>query len=398
MAQTLKPFRAAYYNPARIKNVTSVVCPPYDVISRQELKALRKRSPYNFSRILLADNYQYEKNRRTLDRWCRQRIFISDAKESIYLYEQRFRVKGKAFERFGVIGLLNMNKKDIFPHERTHKAPKEDRKRIIRAVEANLSPIFVICPRRLSSLARLHVRYQRRKPFLECRDGDGNRNRLWKIQDRQDIAGICREAERARLVIADGHHRFEISFDYFKKHRSKFKDLNYLLAYITDCQKGLVILPTHRVIDVPDGEKLFFQRLDRFFFGCEVTRRQLGKRVAAGRRFGFGVYRKGRYYFLELKNPRILDRIPNKLYRRLDSYVFHRLVLPLFKTNGSIEYTHSVSEAVDLAGRKKTAFILRPAALGSVVEISSKGFRLPQKSTYFYPKLLSGLIIRRFGA
>ncbi|MBN3040426.1 MAG: DUF1015 domain-containing protein [Candidatus Omnitrophica bacterium] len=396
MPQALKPFRATLYNKERIEDFSDVTCPPYDVISKEDLRVLRNRSLFNFSRVLLAEKNDYPIKRKTFEDWLDRGVLVQDDKDSLYLYEQQYKLNSKKITRYGVISLLYMDKQAIFPHERTHQAPKEDRKKIIRVVEANLSPIFVIAAARLKVLKRVYNKYKSFKPFINCKDGDKNTNRLWKIQDPEDIKALCKDFSKAKLIIADGHHRFEISYDYYKKFKNKFKDLDYLMAFLTDCQKGLLIMPTHRIVNIKASDKEFFAQLEKYFTIKQVKQRNLEQKLKARDIFSFGIYRKKKTYFARLNSIKHLKKISNKLYQELDSYVFHRLVLPLFQIRGNIEYSHTIEEAKRITGEKRTAFFLRPADLDSVIKISSKGYKLPQKSTYFYPKLLSGLVVRRF--
>ncbi len=396
MASVVKPFLATYYNPKITKNHSKLVCPPYDVISKKELAALRKKSLYNFSKVLIADDKNYKKAGATLNKWIKNRILVDDDQECFYLYEQKFKVEGKNFVRFGILGLLRMDKKGIFPHEYTLRAPKEDRKKIIRATKANLSPIFVIAAKQLRTFKQIYKNYCRKKPFFKFKDSQENTNRIWRIHDKSQIDKLRKEIDKCKLVIADGHHRFEISHDYFKKNKGRFKDLNFILAYITDCQKGLNILPTHRIVELGEPLNQVFKKLEGLFTISKVNQSAIENKLKSKGKFSFGIYKDNRFYLLTLKKSSSLDKIPDKIYKQLDTYVFHYLVLPLLKINDSIEYTHSVSGAKKIAGKKRTAFLLKAVSLDEVFRISSKGFRLPQKSTYFYPKVLSGVAIRRF--
>jgi uncharacterized protein (DUF1015 family) len=396
MGNIIKPFRATYYNTKLFKDHSDLVCPPYDVINKDQLKALRRKSPYNFSNIIIADTSDYQQKRRELDALIKREVLVDDDRECFYLYEQRYAVDRKPVVRYGVITLLRIDKKGIFPHEKTHKAPKEDRKKIIRAVEANLSPVFVIAAKSLGAFSVIYKKYRRGKPFITCKDGDGNINRLWRIDQSEDIEALIKAVSPAPLLIADGHHRFEVSHDYFKKNKGKYKDLNYILAYVTDLQKGLTILPTHRIVSLKTSWPEVLRQLKESFTVKEVSQKALALSLTTAKNFSLGIYHKGKFYFLELKNKRFLCKIKNKLFRDLDAYVFHRLVLPMFATKGYTQYSHSIKEARELAAEDKTAFLLRAADLAAVVSISRAGYRLPQKSTYFYPKLLSGLAVRRF--
>ena len=238
MPEAIKPFRATHYNLHAIKDFSSVVCPPYDVISKKQEYLLKRKSIYNFCNILLATGGDYKALGEKFRRWIAEKILVADSKESLYIYEQNFMLEHKKYVRFGILALLKMSGKGaIFPHEYTLKAPKEDRKRIIKEVKANLSPIFVIAPKSLAILKNTYKSYCKNKPFLKFKDTEGNASRVWKIESRLLIAKICREFAKHKLVIADGHHRFEVSYNYYRKNKNRSRDLDYILAYITDVQE-----------------------------------------------------------------------------------------------------------------------------------------------------------------
>jgi len=396
MDSAVKSFSATYYNPSFIKDADQVVCPPYDVISKEQLATLREKSPYNFSNILIADNSDYKKIKTTLDEWLKKEVLIEDYQECLYLYEQEFSIEGKPYKRFGILSLLKMDKRELFPHEHTLKAPKEDRRKIIKEAKANLSPIFVIADKHSSALSQVYGHYSQRDPFFKIKDGEGNINRIWKISDTEKISNICKSLAESKLVIADGHHRFEISYEYFKENKNRFKNLNYILAYITDRQEGLMILPTHRIVNIEDKPDIFFKKLEKICHIKEIDQDSLGKELSKANKFCIGIYKDEKFYFLTLKDPNLINQIPEEAYRQLDTYIFHQLILPLFEIQGEIKYTHSISEAKRITGKEEVSFLLRPVSLDSVLQMSSKGLRFPQKSTYFYPKILSGIVLRKF--
>ncbi|MDD3296712.1 MAG: DUF1015 domain-containing protein [Candidatus Omnitrophica bacterium] len=393
---SIKPFKATHFNPSKVKSYSKVVCPPYDVISKAHLACLRERSQFNFSHLLITDKGGYAAVGRKLNEWLKSKVLIDDDKDCFYLYEQAFKVGKKTFKRYGVLSLLRMEKKDIFPHEYTLSAPKVDRKKMIRAVKANLSPIFCIAVKPVRTLKNIYLSFSAKKPFASFKDEEGIHNRVWKIFDKRDIEKISQAFNKAKLVIADGHHRFEISYDYFLKNKDKFQDLDYVLAFVTDVQEGLLILPTHRVISLDESKDSFIRKAGKYFKLKKVTKGGLENKLSKAKRFAFGLCWGKEFFLLELKDAAILGKIKDKSYRNLDTYVFHQLVLPLFKTSGGIKYTHSLNEAASMVKGTAAAFILRPATLKAVFSISSKGCRLPQKSTYFYPKLTSGIVVRRF--
>ncbi|MDD4955917.1 MAG: DUF1015 domain-containing protein [Candidatus Omnitrophica bacterium] len=398
MAYTIKAFRATHYNPRLIKNFSTVTCPPYDVINKKQEFLLKNKSPYNFCNILLTDNGNYKALGQKFRQWVSKKILFADTKESLYLYEQKFTIHGKRYVRFGVLGLLRMDgKKAIFPHEYTLKAPKIDRKKIISEVKANLSPVFVIASRPSKILKITYRHYSKTRPFLKFKDTDGNPSRVWKIENSSWIKKLCEEFDKHKLVIADGHHRFEVSYNYYKKHKKEFAELNYILAYITDAQSGLVILPTHRVVSVKNEADIFGPKVSEYFYINKTSEKELEKKLMQSKEFSFGVYRNKQFYFLRLKNRLILDKIfKGSVYKNLDTYILHKFVFTLCNIEGQPEYTHELSEAKKLAGSDKAAFILKPTPLAAVFKIANQGYRLPQKSTYFYPKVSSGIVLRKF--
>ena len=350
MPSTIKPFRGIYYNSSKIKSLTSVVCPPYDVIDKKRLSFLRKQSPYNFTHVILASSNNYSAIGKRFRQWQEKNVLVADEKENLYLYEQIFNCAGKKHSRYGVMSVLRMDKKGVFPHEYTLKEPKEDRKRMIREVKANLSPIFIIVPRKVNALQDAYARYSKRKPFFRFKDLDGNMNNVWKIADKRDISKICRAIDKEKFVIADGHHRFEVASAYYRNNKGRFKDLNYVLAHIVDSQKGLLILPTHRVVELREDKKELFSKLEEYFEVTRVSRKVLDKKLTSKGRFCFGIYKKGDFFFLRLKNPAVLDKmIKIPAYRKLDTYVLHKFVFSLVELKGKIEYTHSIRGVEELS-------------------------------------------------
>lgn len=393
---TIKPFKATYYNPKIIKDISGIICPPYDVIDKNKLRQLRL-APYNFCKILISPNSNYKVVGKRFYRWLKKKVLVEEDSESLYLYEQQFTYEGKIYHRWGIISLLRMDKKGVIhPHEFTHRQPKEDRSRIIREVEANLSPIFVIVPQKIKIFTQLLRIYLKRPPFLKFKDFEGNINKLWRVKDAHHIKKIVSYLESSSLVIADGHHRFEVAYDYYKKNKNRFKDINYILAYITSLQEGLFILPTHRVVTLEEDINSFLAKLQEYFLIRKISKNSLKKRLKASY-FCLGIYFRGSFYFLRLLKSKILDKISeSRLYSQLDTWILHKFILPLFKIKENIDYTHSIDEAEKMAGNKRVAFLLRAPSLKAVLSIARRGELLPQKTTYFYPKIPCGMIIRRF--
>ncbi|RKY33216.1 MAG: hypothetical protein DRP68_02890 [Candidatus Omnitrophota bacterium] len=396
----VKPFSAFYYNPKKFKNLSPLITPPYDVIREKEKGILRKKSKYNFSHILLVDkNENYKLLGRRFNDWIKKEIFVQDIRPHFYLYEQKFNFQGKILRRVGFLCLLKLDKKEtVFPHETTLRAPKKDRWYILKETKANLSPIFVVSYKKLKTLQNLYLFYTRKKPFIEFKNLEGVTHRLWKVEEKNLEVDLSREIEKSKLFIADGHHRFEVAYRYFKLNGTRFKEANYILAYLTDPSTSLIILPTHRVVELEEELEEVLKKLSSQFLIRCTNQRELLTYLKKGRLFSFGIYTNGLFYFLKLKNKKILDKIfknkEERNYQKLDVYIFHKLVLKKFKVK-EILYTHYLKELKKIAGSSKIGFILRSPSLETVFSFASRGYLLPQKSTYFYPKLPSGLVIRR---
>lgn len=395
MKNLIKPFKATFFNPELNWDLASLVCPPYDVIDKELAKKLRKKSPYNYCRINLAPSGNYQVPAKNFANWLRKKILVEDSRQGYYLYQRKFKVNNKSFLCYGIFCLLDMKQKKVFPHEHTLTKPKKDRKKMLTNLKAHLSPVFVVSEEKNNFLNNLAKDYSRGKPFLQFRGQQGFSHKVWKIQEEKPINTITASLSKSCLVIADGHHRFETAFDYFKKNGKRFKDLDYVFAYLTFEQPGLLILPTHRLVTIKGRIEKVFDFLSRDFLLQEVKEKDLLKKIKNAKKFSFGVCLDKKFYFACLKNEAILGKIKPKVYLKLDAYIFHHLVLPKLTYEG-LEYSHSLEEIKRQAQKRKVAFLLRQPSFNSVFKVAKAGYKLPQKTTYFYPKILSGIMLRRF--
>ena len=405
----IKPFLATYYNPRRFGSLSDLVCPPYDVISKEELKRLNRRSAHNFSHILLRKgSASYGKLKETFSLWLQQEVLVEDAAPAFYVTLQEFRVGGKRFKRRGFLGLLKLEGDQVvFPHEKTHAKPKKDRLEVIRQVRANLSPIFIIYPRKgKEPLARIVKKLSKTPAFFKVTDSKRVAYKVWRLTDTRELQKIGAYFKKAPLLIADGHHRFEVARSFFKRNkrrRSQFKDLHYILAYLSPQDENLLILPTHRVlIKRLDKERLFKKLAPYFAVKREKSLKSLEKYLSHQSRFSFGFFQGRDLYSFSLKEAGFLDRIYAKdnAYKRLDAFLLHewvfKKILKLKVDEDMIRYCKSLRQAVSQAKRHKgCSFVMRAPKLTDVMAVAFKGLTLPQKTTYFYPKFLSGVILRQ---
>ena len=403
MQDLIKPFRALHYNTQIISNLSKAVCPPYDVIDEKKKKKLTKQSPYNFCRITQTSSPDsYRQIAKHFDTWLKNKILVQDDVPAFYLFSEKFKFEGKNHRRIGFFCLLRVDKKGvIYPHEKTYHGPKKDRLNLLKEVKANLSPVFIIYPQRLPLLKAINAKFTKRKPFLSVTNFDSVESKIFKITDKKDIEKITNSINFQKFIIADGHHRFSVAQKYASLYKGKFKDINYTFAYLTDSSSGILVLPTHRVIKTGKTFPEVKKELEKYFTIKKTTKRSLEKRLSRQGVFCFGLYHKKTFYFFQLKSSAALDKIfktkKSRFYRRFDAFILHNFVLKKLKLNKEkIQYTHSIKEIENMASQNTLSFLIRPTPLKDIAQAAKRGYLLPQKTTYFYPKLPSGLILRKF--
>lgn len=422
----VKPFKALYYNQDRFKDLSRLVCPPYDIISSEQAKKLKKSSAYNYSNLILKGNSSYKNIGRKFNSWIKEEVLCEDSKESLYLVLQEFRVNGAKFMRKGFLGLLKLDDEKVtFPHEKTYSKPKKDRLSLLKEVKANLSPVFIIYPQKDKTdfLSDALKKYSVKKPLLKVSDSENVKYKVWRVSSDKDIKKFTSSFNRLPLLIADGHHRFEAAGRFFRKNKAKsdkFDSLNYLLAYFCPADENLKILATHRVLKKKLNVNALVDKLIPYF-SLKVFNSpyKAEKFLSRQKVFSFGFYQDRKFAPLEikrlpkgklsltgfmifsLKDRRILDKMyPRSPDKKLDvsllhNWVFKRL-LRLNLKEGDILYPIGLKPFLETVKKSKgCGFLVRRTKISDIMDISFQKKTLPQKTTYFYPKLLSGLILRR---
>lgn len=408
----IKPFKAIRYDKKKIVNDSTVVAPPYDVISPKMQNALYRLSPHNVVRLILgkiektdnAKNNRYIRAGELFRKWLNRGILKRDAREAIYVYSQKYRKSGRSKDMIGFIALMKIGEdcgKKVLPHENTLAAPKTDRLNLMREVKANLSPIFIMyedARHRITGLLKRAA--AKSKPEIDV-NIDAVRHRLWKVDDKTTIGVIQKLMKKKDTFIADGHHRFEVA---------KMYGSEYIMVYFVEAdERMLTVLPAHRV--VKDAGSLnpaeIILRLKRYFEvrpspGLEATMKKLADGIAS---HAFGVRTKDkRFYILTLKDVDALDRAISdkpKDWRRLDVSILHLFILQhvlgIRDDDDNIEFVKEPSEAALLLNNDSynLVFFLNPTRVSEVKKIARLGEKMPRKATYFYPKPLSGLVINK---
>lgn len=405
------PFKGTRYNLRKIKDISKVTAPPYDVISPKEQDELYKKSPYNIIRMLLnkdmpGDNEKHNKYTRSRDfmKLCHKKgILRKDTEPSIYVNLQEFKVGSRIKKRLGFIALLKLEDfgtktSSVYPHENTFTAPKEDRSRLIRAIEANVGPIFVIFEDKKRTLVRILEDGTMKRPLVTMVDGHGVRDTFWKISEPAKIQSIVKGMKDKKIFIADGHHRYEVGLEFSKL--KKLPRYGHILTYFTDLYgDGLVVLPVHRLIGGVSRSllSLLDKELKRHFVVVRLKHKKNAKDFLSA-------CNQAETRFVFYKD-RTFTGLVYKGAKDLDVNVVKRLLIgPLQEKAASrkehifIDFTKDFNYAISEVDKKRFSFavLLNPIKITEIRDAAFKGGRMPQKSTYFYPKVLSGLVINVF--
>jgi uncharacterized protein (DUF1015 family) len=400
----IKPFKGLIYGGKAAREIASCVCPPYDVISdplpyyRQgDLNAIRLELP-----VAPPDGDVYDAARKTFDAWLEQGVLTPDGAESIYLYEQEFTLHGRTHRRTGIIPLVKLDKERILTHEETRKAAKEDRERLIRRLGTYTSLVFAMYEDESGEIAGL-LGAARREKMYDFVDEQSIRNVFSRISDPADNGALVSAMERKELYIADGHHRLSVGFKL---------GLPYLPIYLTDMHDdGIVILPYHRVVTLKKrrspGELL--DPLRPYFeiskVECEPSGRieALVEEVSSSPTLSFLLYFGGvepSLYLLRETKAIDFDAESHPRIRNLKVNAIHRGVLKhaLGIDDEEFSFYNSTDEAVGLVRQELGDFaVLVPAtSVEEVKAIADNRLFMPPKSTYFHPKILTGLVFFRY--
>ena len=421
IGKRIEPFRALMYNREVVGDLARVVAPPYDLIGAARQQQLYDRSPYNVVRLELArEADRYGAAEKTLADWIAARVVERSARPAIFKYTQTFDVEGRLLHRTGFIARVRLEEFDrgrIVPHEKTFPAAKEDRLRLLTALQINTSSIFGLYSGKHPELDRLREQVAAREPLIDLVDDLGIRNELRPIEAVDEIAIIQRALESPRILIADGHHRYETALNYRRSRRHENpstgpEPYDYTMMTLVACDDpGLVILPTHRVVKSLPANAIasFAERAREVFEVEEIAHRDIFRarlNDAGTGTIGVTLKNSQHYFLLRLRDAAAmkaaLPDAPDEV-RRLDVSVLHALVFDRIfglradeiRKGGNIEYTIEIGSALGAVaqGHADGAFLMNPPTIRDVERVSDAGATMPEKSTYFHPKLLTGLVM-----
>jgi uncharacterized protein (DUF1015 family) len=404
----IKPLNALHYHLAAVSSLADVTAPPYDVIDEAQRAELLARSPFNVVEIDLPRAPEggdpYEHAAETLAAWTLDGILAADREPAIWALTQEYSTPdGQRQTRHGFLVRVRVTDYGaglVRPHERTQPGPREDRLRLTRATRHNLSPIFSLYPGNVWGELEPHLDGQ---PWGEVTDSDGTVNRVWRIADPSVHEAVAAGLADAELLIADGHHRYETARIYADEIGGDGPHRYTLMCLVSLDDPGLTIFGTHRMLKGFDPG-LLERGIHEAFDVEEVADDEVDPAGVDGAGV-FGLIDRDRHLRLRLRDPGALDAAladRSEAYRGLDAVIVEELVLKrtLGMSNEDIEgkrglgYAKGLDEARRLIGGDEydCAFILRPTPVSQVREVAAAGETMPPKSTFFFPKLLTGLV------
>jgi uncharacterized protein (DUF1015 family) len=406
----VKPLTALHYNLAAVPSLAAMTAPPYDVIDARQRAHLLERSPFNVVEIDLPDapngGDPYQHAAETLEAWTLDGVLTADREPSIWALTQDYAVPGgDRRTRRGFLARVRVTDYGeglVRPHERTQPGPKEDRLRLTRATRHNLSPIFALHPGSVWSEVEPHLADF---PWGEVTDAEGTIHRVWRITEPSVHDAVAAALAEAELLIADGHHRYETARIYADEIGGEGPHRYTLMCLVSLEDPGLTVFGTHRLLTL-DGARAerLEQGIRRHFEVEDAGESDVDPSGLSGRGV-FGVLGGGRHRRLRLRDPGAIDTaLPDRseAYRRLDAVVLEELILKGalgmsgddIAAKRGLGYAKSFDEARERTerGDYDVAFLLRPTPISQVREVAAAGETMPPKSTFFFPKLLTGLV------
>jgi uncharacterized protein (DUF1015 family) len=435
----IRPFKAFRFNPAVVGDVGKCIAPPFDVISSSQQRRLYQRSRYNIVRITKGktepsdndSNNQYTRAAQYFKRWIKEGALKQDSTEAVYAYVQDFQLAGAAFRRLNFIALAKLEDFGppgwVRPHEQILNEPLIDRLKLKRATEGRFGLVFMLYEDQQKIAEKIIEKLATQQPLIDFVNDDNVRHRVYAITAKRDIDAIATMMSDKTCIIADGHHRYTTGLHYSKECNNP-QAMYQMLAFVNMCQDGLKVLATHRLVgnlEDFDIDRVIAELEEDF----EVTELRFSSPTGGARarqkmfemmkaeydnsETAFGIYAgENRFYLAILKNKQAMDSAaPEKsaAWRTLDASILHKLVLERLlgidqeklAKGENLEYMKDTPEAIDDAisqvdsRQKQAVFFMNPVKMQQLKMVTDVGERMPPKSTYFYPKMYTGLTIQK---
>ena len=411
METTVIPFRGLRYNATQVEGIANVIAPPYDVIKPEERVALEAHHPANIIRLILSqpfdddtdDANQYTRAATLMNRWITDGTLVKDMTPRYYIYDQSFRAPDeKNYTRRALIGLVKLEpfeNRVVLPHEKTHAGPKADRLNLMRECHANLSPIFLLYADPTGDIEQIMESFtDAHPPEIDCAQTFGSTHQLWCLDDAERNTTIQNLFSSKPLLIADGHHRYETALAFRDEMvHTGLPGYGYMMVNLVRMESpGLAVLAIHRLLDNLSSDRVnaALAKLPEVFEVHEVnTQANLMAQLEAlkGKSPAVGMYTADNNYRLLIPHSIISDQLDVAL-------VQETLIKEIFQVEtlaDHISYTAYADDAVAhvKGSADRVAFLMNPTPVEQVLEVAMAGSTMPQKSTYFYPKMATGFVL-----
>lgn len=411
METTVIPFRGLRYNATQVEGLANVIAPPYDVIKPEERVALEAHHPANIIRLILSqpfdndtdDANQYTRAATLMNQWIADGTLARDATPRYYIYDQSFSAPdGKNYTRRALIGLVKLEpfeNRVVLPHEKTHAGPKADRLNLMRECHANLSPIFLLYADPTGDIEQIMESFtDAHQPEIDCAETFGSTHQLWCLDDAERNNEIQNLFSSKPLLIADGHHRYETALAFRDEMaHTGLSGYGYMMVNLVRMESpGLAVLAIHRLLDNLSSDRIAdaIAKLPEVFEVHAVdTQANLMAQLDTlkGKSPAVGLYTADNIYRLLIPH----STIPNQLDVTLVQETLIKEILQVETLADHISYTAYADDAVayvkDSADR--VALLMNPTPVEQVLEVAMAGSIMPQKSTYFYPKMATGFVL-----
>lgn len=406
----VKPFVGVRYNQEKVA-IEKVVAPPYDVTGKKDKERLRRNSRYNIVRVdspfAESGENRYNAAGELLEKWMEEEVLITESKPCFYYYAQEYTFGGRKKRLSGLIGLLELEEygENVFPHEHTLSQPKRDRLELLRHTQCSISPLYTVYQDRKRVVEE--VAGEEKEPLYQFSEEFGGtriKHCLWRLCSEEALKRIPKLMKHKKIFIADGHHRYETALAY-KREREKGREplpSSYALCFFANFeQEGFTILSSHRLLHENIDSSRFLREASGYFSLERISSSgELVKRIFS-EEGGIGFFSGRGLYLLRLKDSSIMDELIEdraKVWKKLDVVVLHELLIKKIagvRDENAITYHIKLEKTMDAVkqGKASVAFFLKPPSLKEVRDVSFAGEKMSGKATYFFPKLLTGLVL-----
>ena len=402
-------------------DISTLCCPPYDIISATEKELFLKQNTHNIIKLELPGekSENYETAKRVFAEWQEAGIIKTDDRDALYIYEEKFSVRGKdyAFKGFVChVQLAEFSENVVLPHEETLSKAKTDRFNLLNATGCSFSQIYSLYSDASGETNAVLAELSSKTPDASFTDKAGVTHSLWIAEKSEKTKEICRQFESRKLYIADGHHRYETALNfrrYVKENNLDIPQSEYVMMFLVNMENdGLVVFPTHRIVrDLADfSSAALLKKCEKYFAVKKIEKSDVQRFMDTAYEKGdkaFSYFDGTHSFALTLRDITVMDKLfPEKseALRRLDVTVLHSLILEemlgidkeKMAKQINLTYTRSFDEAYASAGNNADCcFILNPTKVSEIADAAAAGEKMPQKSTYFYPKLITGLVMNK---